>query len=477
MSFSAISAGLGFVGQTSGLIPPLRRLLEYSYNNAFPNEILDPSAAAQLYIRENIDERDFYQYAADHGLNEQEAERLYKLFRQYLTPQEYIELVRRGKFDAEKATDRLRQMGYTPEDVENLVEVTKYFPSPGDLVRFAVREVYSPDVAQRFGLFEDLPQQFIDNAFKAGLDEEHAKQYWAAHWDLPSPNMGFEMFHRRIIEKDDLQLLLKSLDIMPYWRDKLIDLSYNPLTRVDVRRMHDLGVLDDEGVYNAYLDIGYSPENAERMLQFTKLYNEDDLDGISRSSALDAYNKDIISKEQLTEYLTALQYSEDVVDFWVSVAEYNKTMEVVDNYKNSLINAYRRGAVSIPEVQQKLSEYGLSSDYVQKVTEELVLDQANKMRVPSKSELYSWLDTGVINEEQFADYMKQLGFPEETVGLYLTQYRLTGKSGTRKYLPWKVYQEWYVKDVVSRSYAAEQLHNAGYSDDDIDNILSGGSVE
>ncbi|MBA7557821.1 hypothetical protein ES705_50595 [subsurface metagenome] len=37
------------------------------------------------------------------------------------------------------------------------------------------------------------------------------------------------MLHRDIVDQDTLKMLLKSLDIMPYWRDRLIQLSYNPL--------------------------------------------------------------------------------------------------------------------------------------------------------------------------------------------------------------------------------------------------------
>ena len=85
---------------------------------------------------------------------------------------------------------------------------------------------------------------------KAGLPEEQARNYWAAHWELPSAQMGYAMFQRRIIDHETLVMLLKSLDIMPFWRDKLIEMSYNPLTRVDVRRMYGLGVLSEEEVYN-----------------------------------------------------------------------------------------------------------------------------------------------------------------------------------------------------------------------------------
>ncbi|GAH93918.1 unnamed protein product, partial [marine sediment metagenome] len=41
------------------------------------------------------------------------------------------------------------------------------------------------------------------------------------HWSLPSPSQGFEMLHRGVIDEAELNMLLRALDIMPFWREKL----------------------------------------------------------------------------------------------------------------------------------------------------------------------------------------------------------------------------------------------------------------
>ncbi|GAG78096.1 unnamed protein product, partial [marine sediment metagenome] len=85
----------------------------------------------------------------------------------------------------------------------------------------------------------------------------------------PSPQQGFDMLHRGVISDDELNMLLRALDVMPFWRDKLTQIAFRPLTRVDVRRMYKQGVLTETEVYESYLIAGYNEQNAERMAEFT----------------------------------------------------------------------------------------------------------------------------------------------------------------------------------------------------------------
>jgi hypothetical protein len=76
------------------------------------------------------------------------------------------------------------------------------------------------------------------------------------------------MLHRGIISRDDLFMLLRALDIMPFWRDKLINMAYTLFTRIDIRRMYNIGVMNEGDVKRAYLELGYNDYNANLMTQF-----------------------------------------------------------------------------------------------------------------------------------------------------------------------------------------------------------------
>lgn len=162
-----------------------------------------------------------------------------------------------------------RRLGIHPNYFGLYKELAYQIPPIADIITMAVREAFTPEIAQRFGQYEGLPSEFVAWAQKKGLSREWAERYWAAHWSLPSPQQGFEMLHRGVINRDELHLLLRALDIMPFWRERLIEISYNPLTRVDIRRMHLLGILTEPEVFQAYKDIGYNDLNAKRLTAFT----------------------------------------------------------------------------------------------------------------------------------------------------------------------------------------------------------------
>jgi len=163
----------------------------------------------------------------------------------------------------------LRRIGIHPNYIPLYKELAYPIPPIADIITMAVREAFTPAIAARFGQYEDLPSEYVTWAGKKGLSPEWAERYWAAHWSLPSITQGFEMFQRGVISRDDLYLLLRALDVMPFWRDKLMQISYVPLTRVDIRRMYTLGVLNVSEVNKAYKDIGYNDENAARLTAFT----------------------------------------------------------------------------------------------------------------------------------------------------------------------------------------------------------------
>lgn len=148
-------------------------------------------------------------------------------------------------------------------------ELAYEIPPVADIITMAVREAFTPDIAARFGQYEGLPSEYVSWVQKKGLSKEWAERYWAAHWSLPSPQQGFEMLHRGIINRDDLFMLLRALDIMPFWRDKMVSMAYTLFTRVDIRRMYNIGVLNADGVHQAYMELGYDNNKAGIMTQFT----------------------------------------------------------------------------------------------------------------------------------------------------------------------------------------------------------------
>lgn len=311
------------------------------------------------------------------GYSTDKAEKILSNNQILLSVVDYLRFNRTGYINLPDLIAYLRDLGYDDEHIRLLTTTNVFIPPVSDLISMAVKEVFSPDIANKFGQFEDYPTAFDEYAKLQGIDTQWAKRYWAAHWNLPSPQMGFEMFQRGIIQEQDLILLLKSLDIMPYWREKLIQLNYNPLTRVDVRRMYGEGVLNESEVNRAYLDIGYSAENAKRLTEFTVKYETRQQNSVANESKTltralieKAYSYGIYDRSKALAELKELGYSDsdsnlllDIIDISTGV---NNNVENIAKLReithNRIIAGYSKFLIGRELAIAELKELGLDDN-------------------------------------------------------------------------------------------------------------------
>jgi len=467
--------------------PPLGRKADYLLNASMPNVISDPSGLVNLKRRGKISAKDFYSVMAYHGIGSELADQMFLLSEQIAGIGELVKLRLRKEIKAGEYLERmlkvgisleladellkieeqrldpdtvirawrrqikaskekpdyfkdLKDQGWTDDRIELLKKVTEFFPAPADLVRFAVREVYSPDIVSKYGQLEDLPAKFLSEAKKAGLPEDQAKNYWSAHWILPSAGQGFEMLHRGIINHEETKTLLRTLDVMPFWRDKLIDIAYNPYTRVDVRRMNKLGILDRAAVKRAYLDLGYDDEKAENMTEFTIRYNEDppddertaseirneELYGLTRSAILKQYKEEMIPLNEAKSYLNDLGVAEEIIDFNIAQIDYDRETERIDGYIKSYHRLYVSGIIDYAKIIELLDELALPAAHRDYLMDLWDLEKLRKPSQPSKSELVRFTKKEIINLDTFREKMADLGYAEKYIEWYVQDYQLAG---------------------------------------------------
>jgi len=357
--------------------------------------------------------------------------------RSLLAAYDYITIWRRGELDDGGLEKSLAHLGYSEESMEHMKLASLYYPKPDDLVRFAVREVFTPAVASKYGLNEDLPDEFLEASAKAGLSDSFAKQYWAAHWELPSVYQGFDMFHREIIDAPDLDLLLKTLDVMPYWREKLRKMSYNLVTRVDIRRLYKTRVYSETQVYDAYLHIGYSPEDAKSLTLFTvqeyspvdderqelpNLVNVPEKGYVpSKSMVMSAYDKGLLDRETVISQLGDLGYPPDASDLLVQIADDNLKQELIDLEADSITDNFRMGYLTEIDYKQELTALGVPSRYLELTVHRELAQAKKRVKHPSKSDLDSWIKKYIITPEVYTGRMLSYGYEEADINLYLRE--------------------------------------------------------
>ena len=201
---------------------------------------------------------------------------------------------------------------------------------------------------------------------------------------------------------------------MPFWRDKLMQLSYKPLTRVDVRRMHLLGTLDEGGVNRAYRDVGYNEHNASLMTNFTVRYNRRSLSGFTPRDALSAYINRYIEAGQTTSILSDIGVKGGEIPNMMRLAGYKREWKNKTERIAAIGNLYRKGKYDIGQARSQLSQLGLASDTVKTQLEQWEPSaEAERTATFTNAQTLKLLTMGLIDEPRAREELQLLGFDDE----------------------------------------------------------------
>lgn len=478
MAIGAIIGGAAAGGATSALLQPAMEILLQREYAALTPKIASPFELPQMLRRGSISEGQYYEFMARNGFDSQRASELLVLSEQFLSPLDYAVLWRRGVIADRDFHDLLKHIGLADYSIQHLKKLTEYFPGPADLIHFAVREVYSPDIRGKFGMDEDFPSRFAEEAEKIGVSREMAGNYWASHWELISVTQAFEMYHRRagsidkgLISREELDTLLRAKDIMPFWRDKLVEISHAPFTRVDVRRMYSMGEMSEEEVVSAYMDIGYDRARAEKLKNFTVREYSADLAGVTKSRVVSSYVRRIISREQAAEMLKQLGISPTGIEFELQLADYDIAEQEFEMLRADIESRYEMGDITIDDARNILQGANAPVPFIESTILKLQARVARKRKMPSRSDLTRWFENDIIDEGGYYEWMGRIGYSQEIIRLYMTEIMISGGAKKRKFLSIPAYKGWLKKGIINelewRSIAAEM----GVSQSDTERVL------
>lgn len=336
-----------------------------------------------------------------------------------LNPDQIRDLYLREEIDKPEREKRLLSLGMKPEDLDLIDKLYYFIPGPNDLVRMAVKEAWDDNFARKWGSDLDFPGEFLEWAKKQGLSEYWAKKFWRAHWELPGPSQGFEMLHRGAIGWDDLKGLLKALDIMPGWREKLLAISYSPYTRVDVRRMYGAGVLKKEDVYKTYKDLGYDDEHATNLTVFTVKDQLEADRSLTKSEILSIYSSKIIKREAAFDMIMELGYSKDEAEIFLSKIDYDEDKKTKTKELSWVEKNYVSGLISYDEARNRLSKLNLGGDELSKLFKDWDIEKEGKLAELTFTQLQSLLISKVIDEATFKTELKSKNFSDKYVNWLL----------------------------------------------------------
>jgi hypothetical protein len=283
-------------------LPPVADLVRFGVR-----EVYSPEQRAFLQLDADYPEA-MTADAEKLGLSERDARRYWAAHWNLPSYTEATEMLHRGFLTRSQFDDLLRAQDYAPTWRGKLRDIAARIPPLSDMIRFAVREVYDPAKRAALGLDAEFPEAFAGQAALHGMSEAHAREYWAAHWHLPSATQGFQMLHRKEIDLAELDGLLKALDYPTLWRDRLRNIAYHVPGRIDLRRMLQEGLITPAEARTGYEHLGYRPADAARMVALAQASGSTTAKGLTASDLAAEYEGLLISRAEYVSELRGLGY-------------------------------------------------------------------------------------------------------------------------------------------------------------------------
>jgi len=219
-------------------------------------------------------------------------------------------------------------------------QFTTNIPGPGDLVRFAVREAWRPEL--QIG----TPTFFIDYMKKMGFSDMWSRYFWAAHWIIPTYEQARESFWRGILSATEFADLRKYADLAPAYDKVWEGLQYDLPGRIDIRWLNEWGLITREQFITLLKATGMSPEWVEKIADaYDRNQLRDELNRL-RTDLVSLFKEGFMSEADLRTELTKLGFRADVIDRTVEDAERDAELTEKKIYVSTYVEAFRKGKIN-----------------------------------------------------------------------------------------------------------------------------------
>lgn len=381
-----------------------------------------------------------------------------------------------GDFD-----DELAKAGFADWQRTAIAQIEAPLASAGDLGAMAARGVFDDRVAERLGFDAAAPAEYLNGMVHLGYSEQLIDRYWRAHFVAPESSQVFDMYRRLPdqVTLDDVRAVLIANGIPPLWQDRMLQVAYQPLSRVDLRRIFQMKIINRDQVKLGYEALGYNAENAEYLTQYTQkwAFPDDgqlkDFADMTASTIRDGYKAGIIDRQTAEDYLIAGGLAPEVAEFELSIDDVAMGIDPTANRKVAIreitssvaLQAYDDGLWDRPRTEKELEDLGYlpaEADLLiqlEDIKQQQALQDVQVKTVEQRYKQFELDDAGAAVE------LKGLNVSPAQQQLYLLTWQGERKTSTRKLTAAQVMTA-NTKGQMTDEEALNYLISLGYSADD-----------
>jgi hypothetical protein len=322
-------------------------------------EVFDPAARRDLDLDAELPPA-FLAAAARVGLDAEQAGQYWAAHWGLPSYTQGAAMMFRGELTEAQFGDLLKALDYAPTWRDKLASIAHAIPTLSDMIRFAQREVYDDAQRTALGLDSDYPAAFTQQAAKHGLAERDARDYWAAHWRLPSALQGYRMLWRDEISPAELDGLLKALDYPAIWRQRLANIAHLAPGRIDLKRMYAAGLKSRAELEKGYQRIGYAPADARDMAALAASDGSGAAKDLTLAHLTAEYQGQHIDRAEYLARLADLGYSEGEAQQLADLTDSKRVARARDQFVTRIHSQFVGHKITTAEAAAALDQAGVA---------------------------------------------------------------------------------------------------------------------
>ena len=423
--------GLPLTFLTKGL------LYDLQYTN--PQTIPGETEFTSLYLANGISADEFTCMIQANGSYPSWWQRIAQANRTRISNEQIIQLDRRKVIGPERAFSMLRGNGVLNQaDADLMYTASEALPTVSDIVRFMVRDADDNTVAERYGTDAALDtkygKQLQSWAKGQGITDQVMKYYWRSHWEIPSNTALFEMLHRLrpartgqglsggiTVSREDIKDALVVNDILPFWADRLMEISFKPLTRTDAQRAYFIDAIDENELKDSYLDLGYNNDNADRLVRFTnqlKGKRKQATGGTEKATSVLKYYKNfLLSDVEASARLRNGGLSEKAATEAMQIATKQRANDSQLSCIKGVHSKYKRFIYGDNEARQDLTAIGVPIENIDKLVQNWNCERGNKPKELSAAQVCKAYKNELIDEMEYLRRLQAIGYGRDEAGI------------------------------------------------------------
>lgn len=418
----------------------------------------------QLYRLGRISEDEFKRWSARVGWFNQDALDLAAIAAPLPSLQELILAFHRTNMSQEDWTRYSSALGHVdPELLRLQLVANRPMPGAGDLVTFAVREVWDPAIVQRWGYDQEFPAPFAYWMKWQGMDwgepftdaqgRRHPAvswplAYWRAHWRPMPLEHAYRAYGRfrgnriaRYLDRypnlreftfQHLNDVIKVADYPAPVRDWLGALATPILPIMSVRIAYRYGVRNRQWAREQLLDRNYVADDVESALDVIdeQKRRQDNaavesyqrrLPGLTIREILAGYRDGMVTRDNAHARLSALGLEAGAVVQAVGLVDLEEDRQTLRQVVASVKKGYLNGSFSYQETVANLRNLNLTGNVVDRLVRRWFLLHTVERRTLATTQLTSLVAQGAIAPALALVRLRNLGWTEPDAALLLGQ--------------------------------------------------------